>query len=215
MKPEAVFFDLDGTLVDTALDMGQALNTLLERHARRTLPHEEIRPHVSHGANALLLIGFGELGESDREALRQEYLDIYSASLAERSCLFEEMDEVLDTIEQRGLPWGVVTNKPGWLTEPLLKSLALFDRCVCVVSADTCSERKPHPMPMYYAAEKAQVAPEHCLYIGDAERDIVAGRAAGMSTLAAQYGYLTEADNPLDWNAGGIIERPSQILNFL
>ena len=188
---DAVFFDLDGTLVDTATDMGGALNQLLRRRQRAPLSIETIRPYVSNGAKALIKQGFGQdLTEAGLAVLREEFLAVYQQNICEHSALFADMDTLLTAIENDNIPWGIVTNKPGRLTEPLLKQLDLWHRCRVIVSADTCAERKPHPMPMYYACKKAAVKPAKCVYIGDDLRDIWAGRSAGMTTIAAAYGYL-------------------------
>ncbi|MEM7207143.1 MAG: HAD-IA family hydrolase [Pseudomonadota bacterium] len=212
---QAVFFDLDGTLIDTAPDMGGALNFLLRERGRTELPQSQIRPHVSHGANALIKLGFGELGESEHENLRREFLEYYSDHLAVESNVFDGFDEVLSHIESRKLLWGVITNKPGWLTDPLLQQLGLYDRCASVVSADTCAKRKPHPMPMYHACEVANVEAKNCVYIGDAERDMQAGKAAGMQTVGALYGYIAESDDPPSWNADAFVNTPLELLPLL
>ena len=213
---QAVFFDLDGTLIDTAPDMGGALNRLLAIHDRPTLAADAIRPHVSNGANVLIKLGFGDhISDEELAKLRQEYLDIYASHLAEESAPFPGMLQTLEAIEEKGLPWGVITNKPGWLTEPLLKQLNLWSRCVCVVSADTCAERKPHPMPMFYACEVAGVTPENCLYVGDDLRDMQAGNAANMTTVAAAYGYIGR-DEPISrWGAHFTIASPPDLLDLL
>ncbi len=213
---EAIFFDLDGTLIDTAPDMGGALNRLLNAHHLPVRTMEAIRPHVSDGANALIKMGFPRpVDDSEMQTLRQEYLQIYSEHLADESQLFDGMGNALDAIEKHRIPWGIVTNKPAWLTEPLLEQLDLRQRCACVVSADTCSQRKPHPMPMYHACELAHVKPENCLYVGDALRDIQAGNAAGMATLIARYGYITPGECTSTWRAGGSINHPDELLNWL
>ncbi len=213
---EAVFFDLDGTLIDTAPDMGGALNRLLTNHRRPTLSAQQIRPNVSAGANVLINLGFGGvLSDEDLLPLRQEYLQIYSECLACESRLFSGMESTLATIEGKKIPWGVITNKPGWLTEPLLGQLDLLHRCVCVVSADTCAKRKPHPMPMHHACDLAGVKPENCIYLGDDIRDVEAGNAAGMMTIVAGYGYITKGESISNWRADGCIGNPRELLAWL
>lgn len=215
-KYQAVFFDLDGTLIDTAPDMGGALNRLLEKHDRPTLSDEVIRPHVSNGANVLIKLGFGEpIDDEALESLRIEFLDIYRQHLADNSQLFPGMEKVLDLLEERNIPWGIVTNKPGWLTEPLLRQLNLRSRCAVVVSADTCEKRKPHPMPMFYACDVVGVAPDCCAYVGDDLRDMEAGNAAGMTSIAVEYGYLGSGESIDNWNADKVISNPLDLLSDL
>jgi phosphoglycolate phosphatase len=213
---KAVLFDLDGTLADTAPDLGNALNLQRERHGLAPLPMETIRPHASHGTRGLLKIGFGLGPEDSRFAtMREEYLALYTAHLCLHTTLFPGIPELLDKLERQGVAWGVVTNKPARFTDPLLAQLGLRDRAVCVVSGDTCAQPKPHPAPMRYAARKAGVAPDACLYLGDAERDIEAAHAAGMRALIALYGYLGENDRPEKWAADGIIRTPEEVLDYL
>ena len=211
-----VLFDLDGTLADTAPDLAYALNCVLEEQGCRPLPFDVIRPVVSHGGIALIKLGFG-IDEQAPEfpPLRQRLLDIYRDNIARETRLFDGMESLLATLEERGLNWGVVTNKPGWLTEPLLDALGLKARAATIVSGDTLPERKPHPAPMLLACEQAGSDAGHCLYIGDAERDIEAGRNAGMRTLVALFGYLGETDIPERWQADGMVESALDILDWL
>jgi phosphoglycolate phosphatase len=211
-----ILFDLDGTLLDTAPDLADALNTVLVENRHNPLPLEDIRPVVSHGGIALIKLGF-RLDRSDPafEPLRQRLLEVYRENLSRHTRPFPGISELLDSIEQRGLNWGVVTNKPAWLTEPLLRDLDLFDRAACVVCGDTLDERKPHPAPMLHASELADSQPEQCVYIGDALRDIEAGNNAGMQTLVALFGYLQEEDEPQTWNASSMIEQPQDLLAWL
>jgi 2-phosphoglycolate phosphatase len=211
-----VLFDLDGTLLDTAPDLADALNAVLVEHHRPPRSFEEIRGVVSHGGVALIRLGF-ELDEShpDFQPLRQRLLAFYRDNLSRKTRLFPGMDEVLDQLEALGYKWGVVTNKPGWLTDPLLKNLGLFSRAACVVSGDTLVMRKPHPAPMLFACERAGSAPEQCVYVGDARRDIEAGRNAGMHTLVALFGYLQIHDRPHEWHADGMIQAPLDLLAWL
>jgi len=213
---KTVLFDLDGTLADTAPDLAYALNCVLQEQGRPPLPFENIRPVVSHGGIALIKHGF-HIDESDAafQLLRQRLLAIYRENIARETRLFDGMAELLEQLEQRGLNWGVVTNKPGWLTEPLLEALGVKSRAAAVVSGDTLPERKPHPAPMLLACEQAGSAAAHCLYVGDAERDITAGRNAGMHTLVALFGYLGETDFPEQWQADGMVESALEILDWL
>ena len=211
-----VLFDLDGTLLDTAPDLAEALNAVLVENNRTPLPYEAIRPVVSHGGIALIELGF-ELEQSNPafDPLRQRLLEIYRENISRLTRPFPGITELLEKLEKRGLGWGVVTNKPGWLTDPLLKDLDLYDRAVAVVSGDTLDERKPHPAPMLYACELANSEPGQCFYIGDAQRDIEAGINAGMHTLVALFGYLQEQDDPRNWQADDMIETPLGLLEWL
>jgi len=211
-----VLFDLDGTLLDTAPDLAAALNATLQLNERAALPFETIRPVVSHGGRALIELGFGiDPQHPGFEPLRKQLLDLYQANIAVHTALFPGMADVLDELESRGIRWGVVTNKPGWLTEPLLDALDLGSRAACIVSGDTLKERKPHPAPLLHACKLAGCQPEETLYVGDAERDIEAGRNAGMHTLVALFGYLMEHDRPENWGADALIEQPADILDHV
>ncbi len=214
--PYSVLFDLDGTLLDTAPDLADALNKLLVEEGKTELPFATIRPVVSHGGNALIKLGFGlEPGSKGFTRLRDRFLDIYKENIAARTTLFPGMAELLAFLEERQIPWGVVTNKPSWLTDPLMAKLGLDKRAACVVSGDTAKQAKPHPAPLYYACEKTGHDPEHCIYIGDHQRDIDAGNAAGMLTLVALFGYIDEHDSPEHWLADGLIESPLQTIDYL
>jgi phosphoglycolate phosphatase len=211
-----VLFDLDGTLLDTAPDLAHALNQVLIGQGRAPLPFERIRPVVSHGGKALIELGFGiDERHVDFTELRRQLLDVYRANLARETHPFPGMTEVLAGIRARGLNWGVVTNKPAWLTEPLLRELDLFDQAACIVSGDTLEERKPHPAPMLHACRLAGSAAAECLYVGDAERDIEAGRNAGMHTLVALFGYLLDGDDPAAWQADGMVREPLEIIDWV
>lgn len=220
MKPQTkistVLFDLDGTLIDTAPDMAAALEILCDEEQHARLPFSEVRPVVSNGSVALVKLAFGEQLESQTlDRLKQRYLEIYQNSLAVQSQLFEEMNDLLTYLEQNNIKWGVVTNKPGWLTEPLMETLGLHLRAACIVSSDSTVNRKPHPEPMYYACKLADSRPEECIYVGDARRDIEAGQNAGMKTVIAKYGYIGAWEKTEDWQADYSIQRPSQLLDYL
>jgi phosphoglycolate phosphatase len=214
-RVRGVLFDLDGTLLDTAPDMADALNRLRADEGLAELPFERIRPHVSHGALRLIRVGFGEPGPERFESLRARYLDIYRLGLADRTRLFDGFDAVLATLERSGIPWGVVTNKPGWLTVPLLEQLGLASRSACIVAGDTLPQRKPHPAPLLHAAGLIGLPPRDCLYLGDAERDVQAARNAGMIPLVAGFGYLDEGEDPAAWRPDGILSRPAELLEWL
>ncbi|MGD2112256.1 MAG: phosphoglycolate phosphatase [Gammaproteobacteria bacterium] len=211
-----VLFDLDGTLLDTAPDLADALNTVLVEHGRPALPFEAIRPVVSHGGIALIELGFRlERTDPAFEPLRQRLLAVYRASLSGKTRPFAGMEALLGALEARGLNWGVVTNKPAWLTEPLLQDLGLFERAACVVSGDTLAECKPHPAPLLLACRQAGSEPAQCVYVGDAQRDVEAGRNAGMHTLVALFGYLQAQDDPYAWQASGTVRSPVGVLEWL
>ena len=213
---KTVLFDLDGTLADTAPDLADALNTVLGNNGKAPLPFEQIRPVVSHGGIALVRLGFGiEPEHPEFDALRQQLLDVYANGIANKTKLFPGMAELLSSIETAGMNWGVVTNKPTWLTKPLLDALQLTQRAVSIVSGDTLAERKPHPSPLLYACEQAGSHSMECVYVGDAERDIVAGHRAGMKTVVALFGYLGEDDRPETWGADALLETPHHIKEWL
>lgn len=212
----AVLFDLDGTLADTAPDLAGALNALLAELGRPPLPFVAIRPHVSHGARALLRFGLDVERETPGyEALLQRFLALYRGAIAAQTRLFDGMPALLAATEARGLPWGVVTNKPAWLTGPLMAALGLTARAGCIVSGDTTAHAKPHPEPLLHASRVLAVPPAACLFVGDAERDIEAGRRAGMRTLVARFGYLGPDDRPESWGADGFVDTPGEILAWL
>jgi phosphoglycolate phosphatase len=212
----AVLFDLDGTFADTAPDMGAALNVLLARHGLGPLPLTEIRPHVSSGSRGMLRIGFGlDPRSPDYDSLRRDYLAIYAENIAGETRVFAGIADLVTALEARGLPWGIVTNKPGWLTDPLLERMALPGTPACVVSGDSAARAKPYPDPLLLACDHIGCPAAGCWYIGDDHRDIVAGRAAGMATLAAAYGYLGDELPPSDWGADGIIAHPMEVLDWL
>jgi N-acetyl-D-muramate 6-phosphate phosphatase len=212
----AVLFDLDGTFADTAPDMAAALNRLLGVHNKPPLPFERVRPRVSHGGRAMVELGFG-VGPDDPgyEDYRLAYLDIYAAGLVRETTPFPGMPDLVTQLEARGIPWGIVTNKPGWLTDPLMEGIGFHSRAACVISGDTTPTPKPHPAPLFHACELLGVEPSRCWYVGDAERDIQAGLAAGMGTLVALFGYLGPDDDPTTWGAHGLIEHPLDILSWL
>jgi phosphoglycolate phosphatase len=213
---QAVFFDLDGTLADTAPDLAYALNQTLEAVGRVPLPYKHIRPYVSHGAGALIQLGFGlSEGEGHFEDHRQHLLEIYRNHICRETRLFPGMEEVIVHLKQRQLRWGIVTNKPAYLTDPLVEAMGLADQACCVISGDTLPQRKPHPAPILLACEQCGVSPETSLYVGDAERDIEAGRRAGTLTLAARFGYLEADERPEDWGADGVIDGAKEIIDWL
>jgi phosphoglycolate phosphatase len=211
----AVLFDLDGTLLDTAPDMVGALNRLRAEHLLPPLPLGQARASVSHGAARLVGLGFPDADAVRQAELQGRFLDIYAGMLSLQTRLFEGMDLVLDSIAARGLRAGIITNKPGRLTDALLEHLRLTPRFACVVSGDTVRERKPHAMPMLHAANLAGVAAAECVYVGDAERDMRAAHAAGMTGLVATYGYLRPDEDWRSWGGDGAIASPAGLLAWL
>ena len=213
---DAVLFDLDGTLADTAPDLAAALNRVRGDRGLASLPLAALRPYASHGARGLLAAGMGVGPDhATYEALRVAFLDHYAAALCVESTLFAEVAALLDALEARAFRWGIVTNKAERFTAPLLDALGLAPRAGAVVCGDTTPHPKPHPAPLLFAAARLGVAPGRCVYVGDAERDILAGTAAGMPTIVARYGYLEPQDEPLAWPAEGIIDSPAALLHWL
>jgi len=215
-KIKTVLFDLDGTLADTAPDLANALNHVLKIHNREPLPFEKIRPVVSHGGIALTTLGFG-FGKEHPEfdVFYKELLEHYLDNIANETTLFPGMDELLFQLEEKNINWGVVTNKPSWLTEPLLDALNLTSRAVTIVSGDTLEQRKPHPAPLLYACEQAGSKADECIYVGDHQRDIEAGNRAGMLTITALFGYIDKSDTPEDWGANALTHSAQEIMQLI
>ncbi len=207
-----ILFDLDGTLADTADDLANALNAIRLKHNLPKLPKEVIRPTVSLGGNAMIKLAFDlEEGNTGFDSVRDEFLNHYRANIAQETRLFDGMEEVLLTLEKENKPWGIVTNKSSWLTDPLMEAMSLDKRAACIVSGDTLEHRKPHPAPILHACKLMQSNPATTIYIGDAQRDIEAGRRAGTKTLVALYGYIDANDDPDTWCADGMISSPHEI----
>jgi phosphoglycolate phosphatase len=203
-------------LADTALDLAYALNVTLQQHGKPPLDINNIRPFVSLGGAAMLKLGFGKTAaDPEYEGLRNYFLGIYSRNLSRQTRLFPGMEHVLDTLDRRAVPWGIVTNKPGWLTEPLLEALHLKHRASCIISGDTLPYSKPRPEPLLHACSLMDSSPENTVYVGDARRDIEAGKNAGMHTVLARYGYIDADDEPDNWGADAAIDDPVEILAWL
>ncbi|HET7922460.1 MAG TPA: HAD-IA family hydrolase [Gammaproteobacteria bacterium] len=216
MSVKLVLFDLDGTLLDTAPDLGGALNSLRAEYNLNPLSHDMIRPVVSHGAPALLKLGLGILPNDSRYAsIRIRLLELYAARLSRETKYFPGMEKLLRKLERRKLAWGVVTNKPSHLTDPLLRDFDLYPRAACVVSGDTTPRRKPYPDPLLYASDLCYIAPAECVYFGDAERDVQAARAAGMAAVVALYGYIESSETPETWGADALLQKPLDLLDWL
>lgn len=214
-RAEAVLFDLDGTLVDTAPDMVAILTGLQKDQGRAPLAYDLARSHVSNGALGLVRLAFPDVGEGERARLHAEYLERYGAAVCRASTLFPGLSGLLERLDEHGKPWGVVTNKPARMTDPLLAALGLADRIACTVSGDTLPQRKPHPAPVLLACKMAGVAPEQAIYVGDAARDIEAGRAAGLHTVAAAYGYIMHDDDPASWGADEMAGSTEELIRLV
>jgi len=214
--PAAVLFDLDGTLVDSAPDLAGAINELRGVHGLEPLPFTQLRPVVGSGARGMLAAGFG-IGPDDSgfAALREDFLARYEGRLLRETRVFVRMEPVLQVLQARGVPWGIVTNKIARFAAPLVAGLGLRERCAVLVSGDTTPHAKPHPAPLLAAAAALHLQPAHCVYIGDDRRDVQAGRGAGMRTLAAAWGYLGAGESVHDWAADAVLDQPEALLNWL
>lgn len=213
---KAVLFDLDGTLADTARDLGAALNRLLREEGLPPQPYEAIRPIASHGARGLVGLGFGiDRDDTRMEPLRLRFLDHYEQSFADETVLFKGIDPLIRGLAERGLAWGIITNKPMRFTDRLVPTLPFPLPPAIVVSGDTVGVAKPDPRPMLHATDAIGIDPGQCLYVGDAERDIQAGRAAGMRTVLARWGYIADTDRSDAWQADLAIDQPEDLLNYL
>ncbi len=211
-----VLFDLDGTLADTLPDLAAALNSALEAEGLEALSEDAIRPLITEGGRVMVNMAVGERRDGEtKERMRQTFLESYSQNLANETRLYPGMEQVLDTLDERGIPWGIVTNKLAAFTDPLVRALGIDGRARCVVSGDTTSHAKPHPEPMFYACRAAGVSPAACVYLGDAEKDVLAGRRAGMRTLVALYGYLPKDADPHAWGASGVVDSPWDLVRWL
>jgi 2-phosphoglycolate phosphatase len=214
-KIKAVLFDLDGTLIDTAADIGSALNAVLISLDRAKLTDAQVRSNAGKGARGLLQLGLQlEADDPDYERHSNDFLKYYEQFMLQTTQLFAGMEQVLQWLEEKKIPWGIVTNKPHRFTVKILEGLLLHHRAACVVSGDSLKHSKPHPEPILHACKLLNVDPKNVLYIGDAEIDIIASHAAGVTPLAALYGYITEGDDPQKWNAHGYINHPTDLLEW-
>ncbi len=211
-----ILFDLDGTLVDTAPDLGYALNIQLQRHGKKPLSDAKIRPFASHGSRGLVGLGFGITpADANFLAMRDEYLSIYDTVFTRSPKLLPGIAELLQAIENKDLKWGIVTNKPRRFTQKLIESIDLHLNAMCVVCGDDAPQPKPSPATLLMACNQVGVKPENCMYVGDAERDIQAGKAAGMKTVVALFGYIDVTDKPSEWGADAQIKTPKDLLQIL
>ncbi len=210
--PEAVFFDLDGTLVDTADDLGAALNHVLVRHGFTAKTPTEYRPVASHGAKGLLQLGFADaFDDFDFSVLRQQFLDYYQQHLTVHSRVFAGGLDFLAQLERAKIPWGIVTNKPYRLAAQMLREMPELHRCKLLLGGDSLLQRKPDPIPLLVAAHNFSVSRNQCWYIGDAERDIAAGRRAGMQTFIAEFGYIDKSDQIEQWQSDYLLRNFDQL----
>lgn len=212
----SVLFDLDGTLLDTADDLGAALNFVLSQHGKPQVAAQDYRPIASDGALGLLNLGFGEaIKQYDYDVLRKQFLDYYQENIAVHTCLYPGVSQLLLHLENNEIPWGIVTNKPEGLTKLLLPHYPEFKQCAVMVAGDTLTQRKPDPAPILFACKQINVDQQQCFYVGDALRDIQAGNSADMTTFVAKWGYILKGEDCKAWQADHIIEIPLDILAFI
>jgi phosphoglycolate phosphatase len=213
---QAVLFDLDGTLVDSAPDLGAAVDVMRTARGLPSLPLAHYRPMAGAGARGMLGLAFGiEPEHADFLSLREEFFTNYEQCLTQRTFAFEGVEAMIDALLELRLPWGVVTNKSSRFTLPLTHAMPLFATARTIISGDTTPHAKPHPLPLLEAARQLGVPPEHCVYVGDDERDIVAGLAAGMHTVAATYGYLGQQTDTRQWGAHATIHSAFELLDWI
>ena len=212
----AVLFDLDGTLIDSAPDLGAAADQMRLDRGLLSLPSADYRPMAGSGARGMLGVAFGMTPDhQDFEIFKMEFFKNYEACMTQRTYAFDGVVDLIATLDQAGIKWGVVTNKSERFALPLTRTMALFKTAQTIVGGDTTSHAKPHPAPLFEAARRIGVAPERCVYVGDDERDIIAGRAASMFTVAAAYGYLGAVHATSQWKADATIQTPGQLLQLL
>ncbi|MEP6632925.1 MAG: phosphoglycolate phosphatase [Luteimonas sp.] len=206
--PRAVLFDLDGTLLDSAPDMLATINRLRTEQGRAPMLLSDVRPHVSRGSRAMLAAGFPDLTQAQRDAMVQPFLDTYESLLGRHSALFDGIAELLTRLEDDGVHWGIVTNKPEYLARAVLPQLGWETRCAVLIGGDTLAERKPHPLPLQVAAQRLDSPIDAAVYVGDDERDIQSARAAGMRSIAALWGYRSDDETPATWGADVVAAQP-------
>jgi N-acetyl-D-muramate 6-phosphate phosphatase len=215
-KARAVLFDLDGTLIDSAPDLAGAANRLRAEHGLEPLPYEQLRPMVGAGARGMVGVAFGVApGDARFEPLRDAFLARYESGMLDQTCVFEGMHELLNALEAAGIAWGIVTNKATRFAVPVAEGLGLSPRAGALVCGDTTAHAKPHPEPLWEAARRLGHLPADCVYVGDDLRDVQAGRAAGMATVVAAWGYLGQGDSIEQWGADAITEGPADLLKWL
>ena len=216
LPPRAVLFDLDGTLADTLPDLSHALSQAMAEHNIAPIPATVLRPVVSRGARAMAAHACGDqVDPSTLEQVVARFLALYGADVARHTQLFDGMQALLDALQRRAIPWGVVTNKRRAYSEPLMNALDPRGHAACIVSGDSTANAKPHPQPLLHACKLMGSAPRHCVYVGDAENDVLAARRAGMRSVVALYGYIAPQDNPRDWRANTTIGAPHELLVWI
>lgn len=212
----ALFFDLDGTLLDTAPDLATAINIVLGARGQAPLSLEEIRPTIAKGTRSMVWGAFGiDPQHPDYEAIKNDLFTAYQDNLTKQTSYFDGMETVLNYLDDKHLPWGIVTNKPGWLATPLIEYFELNKRSRCLISGDTLAKKKPDPDPLFHACTLTGVSPTSSLYIGDSESDVQAAKAAGMLAMVAAYGYLEHDSQPHTWQADAMIDAPLEIIEWL
>ncbi|KXF82177.1 phosphoglycolate phosphatase [Enterovibrio coralii] len=211
----AVLFDLDGTLLDTAPDMANAANMVLKEYGLPPLSDEQIQANTSHGARGLLKTGFGDQIEGkDIDSLRLSFLKHYERDICRATCMYEGVVELLQALDAKNVPWGIMTNKPGFLTHQLFTYFPALQQTRALVCADTLPVAKPHPEPLIHTAELLNVSPRDCIYIGDIQNDIVAAKAAGMYSAVAAWGYVGKGVDPLEWEADLVFNKIENVLSL-
>jgi phosphoglycolate phosphatase len=211
----AVLFDLDGTLIDSAPDLASAVNAMRRQRSQAALPYLALRPHAGSGARGMLGAAFGVQPETaEYETLKVEFYSAYEACMLEQTQLFDDVANLLDALDARQMPWGIVTNKALRFAQPGAQALGLLPRARALVAGDSTPHTKPHPAPLLEAARRMGLPPERCVYIGDDARDMQAGRAAGMVTFAAAWGYLGVDSPPHSWSADHVLDRPGDLLHW-
>ena len=212
----AILFDLDGTLADTAPDLGAALNRLLQEQGREPVSYAQLRRHASRGGLGLIRFAFGESPDKETEArLVARFLKLYARGLCIKTRLFPGVENLLTQLSQRGIPWGIVTNKRSAFAEPLLQALGIGNGSVCRVYGDTTDHKKPHPQPLLHAAELLQLAPEQCFYVGDSERDVQAAKAAGMKAAIVTYGYEFDGSQPPNREIDAVLNNIADVMQHI
>jgi 2-phosphoglycolate phosphatase len=216
MTITAILFDLDGTLLDTAADLALALNKLLSAYQYPTVPLEELKPHISQGSTGMLQKTFDmDVNDGRFNGLRQQFLHNYRQNIRVHTQPYPGIEQLIEELDARQLPWGVVTNKTESLATTLLSHFPFAQRCGCIVGCDTLAKAKPHPEPLWHACNIIERKPEECIYVGDAARDIEAGQRAGMHTVVASYGYIPHDHPPTTWGADTIIQHPEELLALI
>jgi 2-phosphoglycolate phosphatase len=212
---QAVFFDLDGTLIDTAPDLSFAIDETLNQFGRKPIPFQELRQHLN-STQAILQLGF-QIDESDSSypSIQKTFLSLYLENLTRETLLFPGMEQVLDYLDLQKISWGIVTNKPFILTEPILKHFKLLERSSCVIAGDTLAVRKPHPDPLLHACKLSNISPENAVYVGDNEIDILTAKAAGIFSIGVQYGYHALSNPPEKWDADLLVASSDELMSWL